>query len=111
MLPDVETDDWRVPMHEGGILVWQAVQMQFAVLIRRQPRPAAAEKLRGRIGELFLEIFHGAESGLNVRYQFLIYFFLRSHDLPEKGVVRMPAAVIADGGAVRLLDFELIEIF
>ena len=61
MLPDVEAQDWQVPMQEGAVLVGGAAHVQLAAFIKAHPGPAAAEA-RGRgLGELLAKAVETAE--------------------------------------------------
>src|SRR3954471_24442102 len=100
VLPDVDPEQWRVAVHQWRVLVRGGRDREAGAVVD-QPGPAAAE-LRGPGGaELPLELPHGLEAG---RYRLgqragRVATSVRRHDLPEQRVVRVPAAVVADGAA------------
>ena len=77
-----------------------------------QPRPAAAEALEPRRRSLLLERAEAVERVVDGRAERArrIAAAVRRHDLPEQRMVRMPAAVVADGGLLVLgQQVEVVE--
>src|ERR1700733_6366229 len=82
------------------VLIWRGFNFQF-LASQNQPRPAAAELSERGFGEIFLERAETAEAGVDrpgqIARRLAAAVFL--HHLPEKRMVVMTAALIADGGA------------
>src|SRR5271170_3802822 len=95
VLPDVVAEDGVVTLRDGAILVRRGDDFQLAAL-EDQPAPAGAELLRGGFVEELLEVFKGAEVGLDLSSDLAGGFAAtaRLHDLPEHGVVDVAAAVV-----------------
>jgi len=65
VLPHVDTENWRVPVHERAVLIGRAFHYQLLVLVDAQPGPTAAETARGRGAEGLLECVEPAELRLD----------------------------------------------
>ena len=104
MLPDIVAEDGLVPLHDRAVLVRRGDDLESSLLVDDEPYPAASEAADAGGLELGLEFLNAAE-GLRDRLGQLADGgggAARGHELPEEGVVRMAAAVVADGRADRL---------
>lgn len=98
-LPCVENH--RFFVHEGVILIGRRVDFQLAVLVDEQPNPSAAEAGNAGGFEFFFEGVKAAKGCLNIFGQGAggRASGVGSENLPEKGVIRVAAAVVAHGVA------------
>src|SRR6267142_4474265 len=99
MLPHVDAEDDVLSFHERTVLVRAALDHELAALADT-PRPSAAEASDAGFLHFFFELVEAAErrvdrigDGAARRAA-----RLRSHDLPEHRMIRVPAAVVAHGG-------------
>src|SRR4051794_19426381 len=100
VLPDVDPEQWRVAVDQGRVLVRGGRDSEAGAVVD-QPCPAAAELLGRGGADLPLQIPYRLEVGLDrvgkrTRW---VAASVGGHELPEKRVVRVAAAVVADGGA------------
>src|SRR5690606_12907868 len=65
VLPHVESEDRRLALHQGRILVRRAGDGELAALVDDQPRPAAAEAVCRSVRELLLEVVERAERAVD----------------------------------------------
>jgi hypothetical protein len=105
VLPHIEAQNGRATAtgrfpHQGIILVGGRANGELAVF-HAQPRPAGTEPAGCRRGELFLKSFEAAEILRDRFSKFADWLALgvRLHELPEKAVVPVAAAVVADRAA------------
>src|SRR5256885_15218895 len=98
MLPHIETQDGPLAFHDGLVLIRCALDAQLPSGVD-QPGPSAAEPADTRLRELFLEAVETAERRLDRvgKRTGRRPAGLRSHDLPEHGVIHVAAAIVPDG--------------
>src|SRR3954468_9217235 len=101
VFPDIDAEEWCVPFHQRAVLVRCRSHLELPALVLDQPGPPAAETLRSSVREFFLERVEAAEGGFDVVAEFPRGFpaFVRAHDLPKEGMVRMPTTIVADNAA------------
>src|SRR5690606_29659801 len=101
VLPDVETQKRRVALHDGAVLVGCAVDGQLAVFLQHEPRPAGAEAPGRSRRKLLFKLVETAEGLVDRLGDFAgrRAAAVRAQDLPEQGMVRVAAAVVAHRGA------------
>ena len=104
MLPDVDAQERRVPLHDRAVLIGRALDEQFALRICGEPGPAAAKPPHGGLGKGLLERVESAKNTPNRLTQVAGRFapLTLADRLPEKRVVGMATAVVADHRADRL---------
>src|SRR5258708_35239295 len=98
MLPDVDSEDRRQPIHVRAVLVGVALDRQLRLLVDYQPGPAASELADRRLLEQLLERVVAAERGLDsvADPALRVAAAARAHDGPEDRMVGMTAGVVAD---------------
>src|SRR5580765_1321631 len=103
MLPDIETQNRGLVVHEGAILVRAAGDFELAVG-DGQPRPTAAELRRRGVAEQLLELRKVTERALDGVGQGAAWLTTAAfsggrHDRPEQRVIVMAAPVVTHRGA------------
>ena len=104
MLPDVETDERGAAAatgrftHDGAVLIRGAGHGESAVGLDDEPGPAGAEAGQGSIFESLLEGVEGAEGAVDRGGEIAGGGSARvgAENAPEKGMVGVTAAVVAD---------------
>src|SRR5205809_1154124 len=101
VLPNVDAEQGRVAIHERTVLIWCRSHFEFAALVLDQPGPTAPETFCPCVREFFLEGLEAAEGRLDVVAELSgrLSARIRSHDFPKEGMVRVPAAIVADYAA------------
>src|SRR5215470_15536322 len=66
VLPNIEAQDRRVPVHQRVVLIWSRNDFEFFVLILDQPRPAAAKTSCASGSQFLFEIVEAAECRFDV---------------------------------------------
>src|SRR5205807_1831080 len=97
VLPDIDAQNRRLAAHVRAVLIGAREDLELAVR-KNEPRPAAAETLDAGVLDLGLEGREIGEGRLDVVGQWpgRIATGLARHDLPEHGVVGVPAPVVDD---------------
>src|SRR5438874_10296449 len=65
MLPDIVAHDRVVSIHERAVLIGAGDNLEFATLIKDEPRPTRAKTLCASIVECCLESVEGAKGGVD----------------------------------------------
>jgi len=106
VFPDVVAENGEQALGDWVVLIGRANDLHLAARFAGEPDPAAAKLFGASVVELGLEIFEVAEGFIDdVRNRATgVAAALGLHDLPEHGVIHVPAAVVADGGADVLGD-------
>ena len=103
MFPDVASQNGnpRFSVHERIILIGRRADFQLAFLVDEQPNPSAAEPGNAGGFEFFFKGVKAAKGCLNIFGQGAggRASGVGSENLPEKGVIRMAAAIVAHGVA------------
>ena len=103
VFPNVATQNRnpRFFVHERIILIGRRTDFQLAVSVDEQPNPSAAKPGNAGGFEFFFEGVKAAKSRLNIFGQGAgrRASGVGSENLPEKGVIRVAAAVVAHGVA------------
>lgn len=99
MFPHIQPQNRGVALHQGAVLVGGAVDINAAILFDDQPGPTAAKAGGGGGGKFFLEGGKAAKLGIDRIRQITGWFAagIGAHNVPEKGMVVMTAAVVLDG--------------
>src|SRR3954447_19044860 len=94
VLPDVDSDQRRLPRGDRRVLVGSARDRKPRAVVH-EPGPAAAELADARGVHLLLELVEAAEGLVDAVGQLArgVVAAVRAHDLPEERVVRVPAGV------------------
>src|SRR5258708_3651017 len=111
MLPDGGTQPPHLAVHQRGVLIWRRDDRE-AGPVPDQPRPAPAEPLDATVVYRGLELIGIAGGLLDFGLEVAVGIAapVRLHDLPEEGVVRVAAAVVANRGALVLRNqVEVVE--
>ena len=100
MLPDIDPEHDLLALHQRAVLVGTAFDHELATLLD-QPRPAAPEASNSRFRHLLFERIEAAERRLDRIGNGSGGWpaGLRTHNLPEHGVVRVAAPVVTNGRA------------
>lgn len=107
MFPDIEAEDGRaaaaaeVGAHERVILVGGGADGEGAIGFFAEPCPAGTETGCAGFSKGFFKSIKGAEGLVDGSGEFTRWCFgaAGSDDLPEKAMIHMTAAVVADSGA------------
>src|SRR5690606_11500037 len=99
MLPDIEADDGFAfetrdgLAHQRAVLVGRGSDGELLVTGDDEPRPAGAEAGRGSLGKLLLEGVERSEGRVDRLGELALRgaALARTEDLPEKGVIAVPA--------------------
>src|SRR5260370_2767583 len=97
VLPNIQTDHWKLAFHDGGILIGGGKDIELAAIFH-EPSPAGSEPRGCCRPELFFEGGKTAERAVDGRRQVpgWLSASLGTDDGPEHGVIDVSAAVIAD---------------
>src|SRR4051812_32904023 len=98
VLPDVDAQQRHQAVAQGRVLVRGARDLHARAVVH-EPGPAAAEAVHAGLLELVLEAVEVAAGLLDRRRQVALRLAaaVGAHDLPEEGVVGVPAAVVTHG--------------
>ena len=100
VLPDVIAEQRALAVHDRIVLVRAGLDREFAVLGDRHEHPARTKYTTARGVEVALEFFRAAEVAIDRGKHFAFRLAaIRSHDLPEHGVIGMAAEIVAHAGA------------
>ena len=103
MFPHIQAENRGATFGQGRVLIGATFEDELS-LVDGQPRPAAAESGRGRIGEFFLEVVQATEFGIDGLGQLASRSATaavsgRRQNRPEQRVIRVTAAVVANNRA------------
>ena len=101
MLPNIDAKDWLVAIHERAVLIRRGNDFELSTLVLDEPRPAAAETAHPGGCKFLFEVVEAAEGGFDVigKLAFRLAACVRTHDLPEEGMVGVSTAVISHHSA------------
>src|SRR6266496_6289351 len=74
VLPDVDTEDRRVAIHQGTVLIWRRNNFELSILVFNQPRPAAAKTAHASSSKFLFEFVKAAERGFDIIGEFAFRF-------------------------------------
>ena len=94
MLPDIDTEQRGVPLHQRAVLIRRGVNLQ-SVIAEDEPCPSGAEPCCRGGTEQVAGFMQSTEGGFNRRGNLAADFTtVGAHDRPEERVVRVAAAVV-----------------
>ena len=94
MLPDIDTEQRGVPLHQRAVLIRRGVNLQ-SVIAEDEPCPSGAEPCCRGGTEQVAGFMQSTEGGDKRLFDFTADFApVGAHDRPEERVVRMAAAVV-----------------
>src|SRR5436190_4968494 len=86
VLPHIDAEDGRVPVHQRAVLIWRGNDFKTSILILDEPCPAAAEAAHTSSSNFLFEIIKAAERGIDIvgEFAFGLAAGVRAHDLPKE---------------------------
>src|SRR5262249_46006023 len=86
VLPHVDTQDWRVAVHQRAVLIGRRDYFEPATLVLDQPCPSTSETAHTSSTEFFFKLIETAKRGLDVVGKFALGFptGVRPHDFPKE---------------------------